>query len=139
MIEGFRFVWLTQFGSLDPNNTGLLNQERVSEIIKEYELQCRVRVSVGPSEWRSGLRHCNTVLAVPLEILGLSPGSVVAGRDRETNGAVRNWPSVVWVRGGFGRQGCPPTPVAGRAQCMLTWPSGLSGHCVKKQCGLVRL
>uniref|UniRef100_A0A8C7D6A1 Ninein-like n=1 Tax=Oncorhynchus kisutch TaxID=8019 RepID=A0A8C7D6A1_ONCKI len=39
---GFRFVWLTQFGSLDPNNTGLLNQgERVSEIIKEYELQCR--------------------------------------------------------------------------------------------------
>ncbi|XP_064788323.1 ninein-like protein isoform X1 [Oncorhynchus masou masou] len=33
---------LDKFGSLDPNNTGLLNQEeRVSEIIKEYELQCR--------------------------------------------------------------------------------------------------
>ncbi|CAB1343503.1 unnamed protein product, partial [Coregonus sp. 'balchen'] len=32
----------TQFGSLDPNNTGLLNQEeRFSEIIKEYKLQCR--------------------------------------------------------------------------------------------------
>ncbi|XP_014057539.2 ninein-like protein isoform X4 [Salmo salar] len=31
-----------KFGSLDPNNTGLLNQEeRFSEIIKEYELQCR--------------------------------------------------------------------------------------------------
>ncbi|XP_038816381.1 ninein-like protein [Salvelinus namaycush] len=33
---------LDKFGSLDPNNTGLLNQEeRFSEIIKEYELQCR--------------------------------------------------------------------------------------------------
>lgn len=41
--DGFCFGWLTQFGSLDPNNTGLLNQEeRFSEIIKEYELQCRV-------------------------------------------------------------------------------------------------
>ncbi|KAM9561082.1 ninein-like protein isoform 2-T2 [Salvelinus alpinus] len=33
---------LDKFGSLDPNNTELLNQEeRFSEIIKEYELQCR--------------------------------------------------------------------------------------------------
>ncbi|XP_031691681.1 ninein-like protein isoform X2 [Oncorhynchus kisutch] len=33
---------LDKFGSLDPNNTGLLNQEeRFSEIIKEFELQCR--------------------------------------------------------------------------------------------------
>ncbi|KAK6293524.1 hypothetical protein J4Q44_G00358500 [Coregonus suidteri] len=33
---------LDKFGSLDPNNTGLLNQEeRFSEIIKEYKLQCR--------------------------------------------------------------------------------------------------
>ena len=36
----------------------------------------------------------------------LSPGSVTAGRDRETHGAVNNWPSIVRVRGGFGRQGC---------------------------------
>ncbi|KAJ8014305.1 hypothetical protein DPEC_G00038870 [Dallia pectoralis] len=33
---------LEKFGSQDQNNTGLLNQEeRFSEIIKEYELQCR--------------------------------------------------------------------------------------------------
>ncbi|XP_036815825.1 ninein-like protein isoform X3 [Oncorhynchus mykiss] len=33
---------LDKFGSLDPNSTGLLNQEeRFSEIIKEFELQCR--------------------------------------------------------------------------------------------------
>ena len=38
-----------------------------------------------------------------------NPGSVAAGRDRETHGAAHNWPSVVRVRGGFGRQGfsCP--------------------------------
>jgi hypothetical protein len=50
-----------------------------------------------PPEWRSGLRHCIAVLAVPLEILGSSPGSVAAGRDRETHGAAHNWPSVVRV------------------------------------------
>ena len=56
-------------------------------------------------------------LAMPLEILGLSPGSVAAGHYRETHWAVHNWPSVIWVRGGFGRQGCPcalTTPVVGR-------------------------
>ena len=53
-----------------------------------------------PSEWRSVLRHCITVLAVPLEILGLSPGTVaVTGR--------LDWSSVVRIREGFGRQGCP--------------------------------
>jgi hypothetical protein len=57
-----------------------------------------------PPEWRSGLRHC---IAVPLEILGSSPGSVAAGRARETHGAEHNWPSIVRVRGGFGQQRCP--------------------------------
>ena len=47
------------------------------------------------------------VLAVPLEILGSSPGSVADGRDRETHRAAHNWASIVWVRGGFGRQECP--------------------------------
>uniref|UniRef100_A0AAZ3RZ17 Formin homology 2 domain containing 1 n=1 Tax=Oncorhynchus tshawytscha TaxID=74940 RepID=A0AAZ3RZ17_ONCTS len=42
-----------------------------------------------PPEWRSGLRHCIAVLAVPLEVLGSSPGSVAAGRDRETHRAVQ--------------------------------------------------
>lgn len=32
-----------QYGGLDPNGTGLLNQEEhFSEIFKEYEQQCRV-------------------------------------------------------------------------------------------------
>jgi hypothetical protein len=52
----------------------------------------------GPPGWRSGLRHCIAVLAVPPETLGLSPGSVAAGRDREVVGAKHNWPSVVHVR-----------------------------------------
>uniref|UniRef100_A0A8C8CE80 Kinase D-interacting substrate of 220 kDa n=1 Tax=Oncorhynchus tshawytscha TaxID=74940 RepID=A0A8C8CE80_ONCTS len=39
--------------------------------------------------------------------------------------AAHNWPSVLQVRGGSGRQGCPNP--------------GLSGHCVKKQCCLVEL
>ena len=32
---------------------------------------------------------------------GSSPGSVAAGRDRETHVAAHNWPSIVMVRGGF--------------------------------------
>jgi hypothetical protein len=44
-----------------------------------------------PPKWCSGL-------AVPLEILDSSPGSVAADRAREAHGAVHNWPSVVRVR-----------------------------------------
>jgi hypothetical protein len=32
---------------------------------------------------------------------GSIPGCVLAGRDWETHEAAYNWPSVVWVRGGF--------------------------------------
>lgn len=32
-----------QFGGLDPSSVGLSHEERFSEIIKEYEQQCRVR------------------------------------------------------------------------------------------------
>jgi hypothetical protein len=39
---------------------------------------------------------------------GSSPASVTAGHNRETHGAAHNWPSVVWVKGGFGRQGYSP-------------------------------
>ena len=42
-------------------------------------------VTERPPEWCSGLRHCIVVLAVPLDILGSSPGSVAAGCDRETH------------------------------------------------------
>ena len=41
------------------------------------------------------------LLAVPPETLGLSPGTVAAGRDREVHGATHNWPSVVQVREGL--------------------------------------
>ena len=96
--------------------------------------------------------------AVPLEILGSSPGSVAAGRDRETHGAAHNWPSVVRVRGGVwpGRDVLVPSrssDSSGRpgavhadtvARCTAFPPthwcglaSGLSGRCAKKRCGLV--
>ena len=55
----------------------------------------------GPPGWRSGPRHCITVLAVPSEILGSSPGSVAASRDLEVHGAMHNWPNVVRVREGL--------------------------------------
>ena len=67
--------------------------------------------SFRPPGWRSGPRHCIAVLAVPQEILGSSTGSVAAGHDRETHGVAHNWPSVVRVMGGFGRQG-GPFPIA---------------------------
>ena len=41
------------------------------------------------------------MLAVPLEILGLSPRTVTASRDWEAHGAAHNWPSVVRVREGL--------------------------------------
>ncbi|KAK6298627.1 hypothetical protein J4Q44_G00316820 [Coregonus suidteri] len=47
---------------------------------------------------------------------GSNPGSVVAGRDQETHGAVHNWPSVVQGRGGNGRQGCSSVGRAWRLQ-----------------------
>jgi hypothetical protein len=55
-------------------------------------------------QWSKAL-HCNASCATGEP--GLSPGSVAAGRNRETHGAVHNWPSVVQVRGGFDRQGYP--------------------------------
>ena len=38
---------------------------------------------------------------------GSIPGSVAADRDRKTHEAAHNWLSVLRVRGGFGRLGCP--------------------------------
>ena len=38
---------------------------------------------------------------------GLILGCVAAGRDREIHEEAHNWPSVIQVRGGFGRPGCP--------------------------------
>ena len=55
----------------------------------------------GPPGWRSGLGHCIAALAVTPETLGLRPGSVAAGHDREVRGATHNWPSVVRVREGL--------------------------------------
>jgi hypothetical protein len=80
---------------------------------------------LGPPEWRSGLRCCVTTDH------GLITGCIAAGRDRETREATHIWPSVVRLRGGFGRQGCPcphlalVTSVAGQAQCTLTWSPGV--------------
>ena len=71
-----------------------------------------------------GLRHCIEVLAVPPETLGLSPGSVAAGRNREVHGATHNRPGVVRVREGLaGRDiivsSCTSYSFGGRAQCTL--------------------
>ena len=38
---------------------------------------------------------------------GSIPGCVAGGHDRETHEATHNWPSIVWVTGGFSRSGCP--------------------------------
>ena len=96
---------------------------------------------------------------MPPETLGLRPGSVVTGRDREVRGATHKWPSVVRVREGLaGRdilvssrtsdscggpdavrasQGCQ---VHGVSSDTLVWlASGLDARCNKKQCGLVGL
>ena len=52
-------------------------------------------------EWRSGLRHCSArgVTTDP----GSIPGCIITGCDQESHRAAHNWPSVVRVRGGFGR------------------------------------
>ena len=103
--------------------------------------------------------RCTAVPAVPSETLGLRPGSVVTGRDREVHGATHNWPSVVQVREGFaGRdvlvslrtsdscggpgavranQGCQVHSVSSET---LVWlASRLDARCVNKQCCLVGL
>ena len=82
-------------------------------------------------------------------------GSVAAGRDRKVHGATHNWPSVVRVRESLAgislSHRALATPVAGRAQCMLTRSpgalcflqhisaAGLMRAVLKKQCGLVGL
>ena len=72
-----------------------------------FALTASVRMpeSSGPPEWCFGLSSCAT------RDPGSSPSSVAAVCDRETHGEAHNWPSVVRVRGGFGRQGCP-CPIA---------------------------
>jgi hypothetical protein len=86
--------------------------------------------------------------AVPLEILGSA--SVAAGRNQEIHGAAYNWPSVVRVSGGFGwhvpwrTSGTCGGPGALHGSTVfpdtsVRLASGLSGHCVKKQCSLVGL
>jgi hypothetical protein len=72
------------------------------------------------SEWRCDERHCISVLAVPLKILGSITGSVAAGSDRETHGSVHNWPSIVSLS-----NRALANPVAGRAQCTLTRSPGV--------------
>jgi hypothetical protein len=89
-----------------------------------------VKFCLRPPGWCSGLRHCIAVLAVPLEILGLSPGSVAAGRDQETHGAAHNWPSAIRVREGLAAEislshRVLVTPVAGQGQCTLTSSPGV--------------
>ena len=103
-------------------------------------------VSCGPPEWCRGLRHCIAVLKASLQ---------ARVQFWETHEAVHKWPSVIRVKGGFGRPGCP-CPIAlwrllwraGRmhvdtvASCtvssdtLVLLASRLSKQCVKKQCGL---
>ena len=54
-----------------------------------YKLITNVKIVITASRWRSGLRHCIAVLAVPPETLGSIPGTVAAGRDREAHGAAQ--------------------------------------------------
>ena len=92
---------------------------------------------------------------MPSESLGLRPGSLVTGRDREVRGATPNWPSVVRVRVGLvGRdllvssrtsdscggpgavrasQGCQVHGVA--SDTLVRLASGLDARYVKKQYG----
>ena len=94
---------------------------------------------------------------MPPETLGLRPGSVVTGRDREVHGLTHNWPSVARVTEGLvGRDilvssrtsdscGGPGAVHANQGRqvhgvssdTLVRLASGLDAHCVKKQCGLV--
>jgi hypothetical protein len=90
---------------------------------------------------------------VPSESLGLRPGSVVTGRDREVRGATHNWPCVARVREGLvgrgvlvssrtsdscGGLGAVCARQGGQVHCvssgaLVRLVSGLDAHCVKKQ------
>ncbi|XP_030627518.1 ninein-like protein isoform X2 [Chanos chanos] len=72
---------LEQFSSLDPNQTGALGQEeRISEIIKDYELQCRE------------LRDRNDELSSELEALK-SQGSGRRSRRSRDSMSAHTWSS----------------------------------------------
>ena len=82
------------------------------------------------AQWSKALHHIS-VLAVPLENLGLRPGSVAAGHDWETHGVAHNWPNIVRVKGRvwsawmFLSHYVLATPMTGRAQCKLTRSPGV--------------
>ena len=107
--------------------------------------------------WSSCLVRWSAASAVPSETLGLRPGCVVTGPDREVRGATHNWPSVVWVReglagkdvlvssrtsyscGGLGavraNQGCQVHCVSSNTLERLT--SGLDVRCVNAWLGCI--
>ena len=51
-------------------------------------------------QWSKALQHSAKGITT---YLGSIPGCITNIRDRESHRAVHNWPSVVWIRGGFGR------------------------------------
>jgi hypothetical protein len=120
----------------------LFGQIMISQVLAYFKF----RKGSAPPGWRSSLRHCITALAVPPEILGLSPGSVAASCAREAHGAVHNWPSVVRVREGLARRdilvsfctsdSCGRQVYGVSSDTLVRLASGLDVHCVKKQCGL---
>jgi hypothetical protein len=92
-LFAFPVLW-----SLQPMDTDTAWEQSSTVLVKMW--------STWPPEWCSGLRHCIAVASCAARDPGSSPDSVTAGRDRETHGAGYNRPTVVLVRGGFGRQGC---------------------------------
>ena len=57
-----------------------------------------VDILIWDPEWRSGLRHCISVLEVTT-YPNLIPGCITTGHDWDSHRAViPNWPSVVHVR-----------------------------------------
>ncbi|CAJ1067039.1 ninein-like protein isoform X3 [Xyrichtys novacula] len=67
-----------KFGSLDPSGSGLSHEERFSEIIREYELQCRE------------LRDRNDELSSELELLK-SQRSDRKSRQRDDDNSALSW------------------------------------------------